>query len=169
MYWILHPQEFKVALLKYKKIPNLTTKKESSMQTITQFVTVMISLILHHQEIQEKYPDLLSTWKKLKNDIGEEITEHYDSNKPNNRQSKALFTFEQLEKIRDDLPIGSDARLLLSLYTYIPPVRSDFDNVKIYFDIPKENKGNYIILGQTSNESMLVLNKFKTSKLFLYS
>lgn len=165
LYWILHPQEFKKALLDYKNKPNLNTKKRLSAQSISQFLTVMISLILHHQEIQEMHPDLLGQWKKMKNDINEEVIEHYDSNKPNERQAKALFSFKELEEIRDNLPIGSDARLLLSLYTMIPPLRSDFDNVKLYFDTPSHNEGNYILF-PPSGDPILVLNIFKTHKVY---
>ena len=52
---------------------------------------------------------------------------------------------------------------MLTLYTDIPPARSDYYNTKIYKETPKNpDKENYVILAKNKGE--IVLNDYKTSK-----
>ena len=59
--------------------------------------------------------------------------------------------------------MGSYERLLLMMYTEIPPLRSDFYQTKIYRTESCSWDGNYIVLG---NQSVLVLQKYKTAKVY---
>ena len=70
---------------------------------------------------------------------------------------------DELAKMRDELPVGSDDRLLMSLYTMIPPVRANFGRVKVYHEIPDDNhlEDNFIVLGK---HNKLVLGKYKTAR-----
>ena len=73
--------------------------------------------------------------------------------------------FEELEKLRDSFEKGSDIRLLISLYTMMPPVRSDYYKVKIYKDeklVPKDDT-NFIVL---NSKPYIALRKYKTSKTY---
>jgi hypothetical protein len=65
-------------------------------------------------------------------------------------------------KKRDELPHG-DAKLLLSMYTYLPPVRADYYEVKINPNpVPAAmTKANFILLGQNTGE--IILRDFKTA------
>jgi integrase len=65
--------------------------------------------------------------------------------------------------MRDTLKVGSPERLLLSLYTYIPPVRADYFEVRINppKSIIEDSKSNYIVLD--NEKSALVLQDFKTA------
>jgi len=168
MFWLTHPEQFKFSLLQYVDNIAETTNKKLSVNTYIQFVTVMISLIMHHIAIQEAYPELMSTWKRMKNDIAEDVIEKIDSNTPTKKQRSALFTFEQLEELRDSLPSGSDERLLISLYTMIPPVRADFSNTHIYFNADdakgRAPEDNYIVMDVDRPE--IVLKKYKTKNVY---
>jgi hypothetical protein len=46
------------------------------------------------------------------------------------------------------------------MYTYIPPLRQDFNEVRIYRRSPKEDKGNYIVLN--TRQQRMVMNEDKT-------
>jgi hypothetical protein len=68
-------------------------------------------------------------------------------------------------KTRDALPSGSLERLLLSLYSFIPPVRADYYEMRI--NPPKSTidaaKTNFIILTTSPATSFIVINDFKTA------
>ena len=76
--------------------------------------------------------DLYKKWMELHAEVRRPINAKYQSNKPNDRQEKAYVSFDDVEKIRNKLKKGSMSRLLLSMYTMIPPVRSDYDKIAIY-------------------------------------
>lgn len=156
--WVLlHPREFYESLIKYSRVNQLKPA------TMTQFVSIMISIITHHLELQDQYPDMIKQWKKLKMEVEQPVNDQYDSNQPTEKQKNAFFDFEQLLKIKDSLPKGSNERLLISLYTLIPAQRSNFDKVKIYGTDPKIKTDNYIVW---NNKPYIVLNKYKTSRIY---
>lgn len=161
---ILHPVEFTDELLRWSKTKVGKIYDHVPTTTLRALVTVIISLILHHQDLQEQYPNLLKEWRHTSDEISEPLTDQIDSNKPNPRQEKAFMPFEEICKIRDRLSDGSDAKLLLSLYTMIEPLRSNFNRVRIYQEEPKgKEKGNYIVLG---DENKLVIQQFKTDEIY---
>ena len=155
IYWIMNNlDKFKTALLNYGKRTGL------SRNTLSGFYVPIISLLLAFRDIQEKQPTLLKEWKQSKDSIID--NEHIMNNEPNEKQKKALITFDEIEKIRNKLPDGSDGKLIISLYTMIPPLRADFDKVRIYDKDPNNDKENYIVL----NKKKLILNKYKTDKVY---
>lgn len=164
IYWVINnPEKFKNALLNYgKRSDNGRIGKTLSKSSLAQFIVPIISLLMMFRQIQEKQPDILKIWKKMKDEIVSDDTEHVMNNEPSERQKKSLMTFDEIVKIRNDLPNGSDGKLLISLYTMIPPVRSNFDKVKIYSKSPKDVKGNYLVL----SKKKLVLNVYKTDKIY---
>jgi len=148
--WVLdHPEEFNKALLKY--LDDHQMKRASG----SQFVTPLLYLVSRHIELQEENPKLKSTLTQIKYDLRAE-----DDKVEGDRSDKSAkidLTFNDLVSLRDTLPVGP-AKLLLGLYTYIPPVRSDYDRVRISPDPPAE--GNYMVLGQSPK---LILREFKTA------
>lgn len=156
--WILlNPDAFKDVLLKFGEVSG------AKSSTLTLYVTTMISIITHHLEIQDEYPDMLRDWKRLKIQIEEPIVEQYNSNKPNEKQEKAKISYDDLIKVKDSLEKGSDERLLISMYTLIPAQRSNYDSVRIYTEDPNNKTDNYLVL---NDKPILVLNKYKTSRTY---
>lgn len=166
IYWILHhPQEFKTALLKFgQKTKGRLGNKELSPGTLNNFVIPFIHSLNRNQAIQEATPNLYHLWKVVRDEISEPINAQYDSNEPNKRQSDGFIPMSEIVKIRDNLPNGSEARLLISMYTLISPLRNNFENVKLLVETPKEEyKGNYMVLNKTPT---LYLNRYKTDKMY---
>jgi hypothetical protein len=98
------------------------------------------------------------------------IALEYEKHELTDKQKNGLVSQEELIKKRDELGNkneGSPIHLLLSVYTYIPPLRADFDRVKLYKYPDRPNKEddkttNFII--QNANKKMyLYLNEYKTS------
>lgn len=84
------------------------------------------------------------------------------SNQPSEKQKNSLLTFEEMRNKVKTLPLGSESRLLLAIYTMIPPVRSDYGRLKIYYDrVPRNPETNYIVLN--AEEAKIHIADHKTS------
>jgi hypothetical protein len=70
---------------------------------------------------------------------------------------------KELRAKRDALPQGMD-KLLLAMYTMIPPRRLEYSSLKISKGEPKDtDKGNHLVIYDNGTMEM-ILNKFKTFK-----
>lgn len=95
------------------------------------------------------------------------IENHYRSGIPSEKQKLAYIPWQDIIAKREELSYGSIDHLLISMYTYIPPLRQDFGQVKFVHKMPEgdaANQGNFIVL--TKSRGTLVINDYKTSKSF---
>lgn len=159
IWWVIHhPDEFRDAAIKYRET------KKIAPSTLAQYIIPIIFCITYYKDIQENDPKLKYIWLRMRNEIKELNDEiPCTDNIPTKKQQEGFIPFEEICQIRDALPDGSYSRLLLSMYTLIKPVRSDFDNVRLYIEEPENNTGNYIVLGKINK---LFLNEYKTSNLY---
>lgn len=105
--------------------------------------------------------DTFKKWKEIQKKNWAPIQEHYDNNEPSAKQANMIMPYEELVRRMYELPVGSDARLLLAFYTLIPPVRADYFATEILKDATEQpTEDNYIIL----SEKKLVLQNFKTAR-----
>lgn len=170
--WKLHdiitkPETFMDRFNKYSLIAN--KGKPIGDHNKETYASSILAIFTYNSQLKEKYFDQFQQWNKIHEQIRQPIETKYKSNIPTQRQQKAYIDFQELIEIRDSLPIGSIPRLLLAMYTYIPPVRSDYYRTKIYFETPKDNKyeeDNVIILDDKTKRYILVLEKYKTAKVY---
>jgi len=158
IWWVIHhPDEMKSACLRYVK------KRKVAQETLAQYMVPFMYLLGIHRELQENDPKLKRHWMEIREEIREPPADlPVKENQPTEKQEKANMSFDKICKIRDQLPDGSDGRLLLSFYTILKPLRSDFNCVRIYFSKPKEkDDGNYIVLGDVNK---LYLSEYKTAE-----
>lgn len=151
-YIILHPREVIKKL--NKTYPNVGSRKT--------FYTFILALFRYNSNLKCRYKKEYDEWMKEFTETDKQITERYKENAPTKKQQEGFVAFDEIVKKRDSLEDGTDEKLLLSLYTYIPPLRADFGKVAIYEeDVPeKERKEeNYIY-----DNSELVLRRYKTAK-----
>ena len=122
----------------------------------------LMALFLYNEKLKETEKPLFERWKAQQKIIREPIEHKYKSNVPTDRQRDAYMTFEEICDIRDSLPRGSQEKLLLCMYTMIPPVRSDYHHTKIYGKTPTPHpQGNFIVL--TSKNPHIILQEYKTA------
>lgn len=57
-------------------------------------------------------------------------------------------------------------RILIGLTTQLPPLRLDYNKIKIFPHVPKYYEENYIVLGKTAKTSRLVAQKHKTARTY---
>lgn len=145
-----------------KYIEWIMTKYESD-QTRKSYLSGVLSLFRHNPGLKEQEKDAYLQWYEAFQQVHERIEERYKRNEPSEKQKAGYVPFDQIVKARDELKKGSDERLLFSLYTYLPPLRCDFNKVRIYKGhMPEgdEKEENYIVM--TNKEATLYLNEYKT-------
>lgn len=135
-------------------------------QTQKAYLVGILALFKHTKNLKERFPDQYQVWNDTFNTLNKEIEERYKTNEPTERQQDAYIPFKDIEKKRDLLKEGSKERLLLAMYTYIPPLRNDFHAVYLYPTNPPQSQStsqthpNYLTLDTFT----LTLKEHKTVK-----
>jgi len=156
-----HPKETynKIKVYEYKEGKKYDTK------SLKNLLTAILSYYkgpdgLTPCDLQPYHLKYLKYFRELK----EQVESFYDKNQPTEKQKEGVLKWEDVLKKREELgekEFGSKKHLLLSMYTYIPPLRQDFNEVKIVSRAPRKSVGNYLVLGE--NVSKLVLNEYKSA------
>lgn len=164
VWWVIsHPDLFAQALRKWGLAHKGRNGSQGTSQaTLSQFMRIMTSLLTSQQELRENYQDLIKRWKIIKSQFNEPLEDKTLSGAKSKRQSEGFISYSELCRVRDELPDGSLGKILIGLYTWIEPLRSNFDQVRIYETAPKEvaQDENYIVL----RTSEMTIQKFKTMK-----
>ena len=139
-------------------------KKGLGEHSKDNLTSAVVSLFIHHEAFRNDHHATYEKWVAGQKTLRAPINDKYLTNKPTERQKSGYVPYEQVIEKRNTLEDGSPERLLLTLYTDIPPSRSDFYDARIYVKEPPVNNNdeNYIVLSKT--KGTLVLNKYKTSK-----
>jgi hypothetical protein len=159
-YVLLNPEYAINQIMKY------TEENGHGMHTADKIARCFMAVFNFNQSFREENKEAFDSWNKIvKKKIKNVIDAKYNSNAPTDRQIGAYTSYENIIEKRNKLKKGSIERLLLFMYTAIPPVRNDYHNLKIYFKKPKFDVNNYLIFRQKNN-SVIVLNEFKTDKTY---
>ena len=136
-----------------------------SAHSLESYMASLMSLFHHNQDYRESHYELYKVWKSELELIKLPIKEKYLGNKPTAKQEKALVSFERICEVRDGLAKGSLERLLLCMYTMIPPVRSDYAFLCIYRRrvLSKAVSDSNYLLIYSKIRMEVVLNSYKTS------
>lgn len=123
------------------------------------YLSAAVGYILHCVRLdhQGRYK---ARWIALQKENKKPIEERVANQEPTESQVRNAVSWEQVIKARDANPDN----LLLAFYTYIPPVRADYNRVFLLYPsdpIPKNE--NYILMGK---DYQLVLQEFKTAKTY---
>lgn len=137
-------------------------KKSSNPQTQKSYISSILAIFKHTPDLKDKYKSEYETWFEAFKKVNGKIEDKYKTNEPSERQKEGFVEYKEIIEKRDSLEKGSKERLLLAMYTYLPPLRSDFNKVYIYTEKPgRITQDNYIILYDTPK---IVLKEYKTSK-----
>lgn len=111
-------------------------------------------------------PDLdLTRFKEVYKNLTIELNEKHMKQTKEGKEHKSLEwpkVLEAVEKINADEHISDEIKLLVALYTEIPPVRNDYMSLRICRRSPREDVGNYIVLNDTVGK--IIINEHKTAK-----
>lgn len=166
-YIVHHPDEMDPRLSEFFSIlkgnkDNKGNRDNIAIATRIKYIKAVMSLFRCNQTL---YDDgvLYGKWNEIFLRLYTVVEKHYKSNTPNERQITGYVSFDELLRVRDTLPIGDQRRVLISMYTEIPPVRNDYWNLRIYNEDPNDDNNNYMII-RGDNNPIIVLQKYKTSK-----
>lgn len=129
------------------------------------------------QKHQTNYLKYLSYFNQSK----ATVQSNYNKNVPSDKQKDGIIPWSDVIKKRDELSkteYGSRRHLLLSMYSYIPPLRQDFNSVEILRRKPRNYRvngldltlwpkspemtlKNFIVLNRQTQK--LVMNEYKTA------
>jgi hypothetical protein len=160
-------------------LPELSMKalhthlKTNTPSTRHMYIVAILSFIKHHFThlsqciTPEITTSLREQWNAIHTHNEAPIIQLRLENKPTFlQQAKAgsQLSFQQIMEIREQLPIGSIERLLISMYTLIPPVRADYFALEIIRDDQDPVEPNYLRIRRGEMET--VLTDFKTAKTY---
>lgn len=125
------------------------------------FYSAVVAYLKHTDQGKKRAEPLKKRWEAIQKENWEERRQQSVNNEPSKNQIivAQTLTWADIIKKRDELKPGME-KLLLSMYTYIPPVRADYFDVEIN---PKnqETRSNFLVLNKTPPE--LVIRDFKTA------
>ena len=149
---------------------HLTTNTPSTRH---MYIVAILSFIKHHLThlsqciTSEIATSLREQWNAIHTHNEAPIIQLRLENKPTVLQQAkggSQLSFQQIMEIREQLPFASIERLLLSIYTLIPPVRADYFALQIIHDDEEPVEPNYLRI--RGGEIETVLRDFKTAKTY---
>ena len=155
LYWILkNPKESLDFIFKLSESEN--TRKS--------YVSAILAVFKHNTGLKEAsgFSSVYKTWLDKFKELDESIEERYKLNKPSDKQQEGYVPYKDIVKKRDELENTDMDKLLLGMYTYIKPLRADFNAVSIYKKLPTNlsKHENYIDM----SKKQLILQEYKTQK-----
>lgn len=141
-------------------------KTYDSPQTQKSYISSVLAMFRHNVGLKEQESKAYAAWFAAFSEVHAQVEARYRKNEPTDKQAAGYVPFDDIIKKRDSLVKGSDERILLAFYTYIPPLRCDLNKVRILnpLEKPKEDDKNYIILDKSKKVATLVLTEFKTAR-----
>lgn len=139
------------------------------------YIVAIQSFIRHHLVhlieclSKEVVLPLRERWNTINQENAAPIVQRRMDNKPTVLQEAkggSRMTLEDIATIRDGLPLDSIERLLLSMYTLIPPVRADYFATEVLKgDEAQPTARNYVRI-RVDGSMTSVLTDFKTAKVY---
>jgi len=123
--------------------------------------SIVLSLFRYVPKLKEQLESANKQWFEAFSNADQVVIDRYKKNEPTDRQQKGYVEYSKIIEKRDTLQKGSVERLLLGMYTYIYPLRSDFNAVRLYKVVPSKPAANYIHMAK--NSCKLVLTEYKTA------
>jgi len=159
-------ESFGKTMLQIIKAPKTSIKRIQKLypEATSQkaYFTVFLAIFKYTEGLKTKYAKQFVLWEDAFNKSRGLVEDRYKENKATPKQKEGFVLWSELLQQREKLSKGSIERLLLSIYTLIPPLRADFNRVAIYKGVPENPEPNYLDL----NKGELVLNEYKTEGKF---
>lgn len=176
--WVSFMPQFYQSIICIITFPDFALQRlEASLKTNTPtnrhiYIVAVLSFLRHKRDTllhltHEQYAVLRLKWVDMNNVNEAPIIQRRLENKPTDMQLKksgVAITYNELVTKRDELPAGSIERLLIAMYTMIPPVRADYFATEIVYNDTVPTEKNYIRI--RDNHVECILTDFKTAKQF---
>jgi hypothetical protein len=144
------------------------TKQTNIAQTSANrhlFYSAVVAYLKHTEAGRGLADSIKDRWIAIQKANWETRRQQSLNNLPSEGQQAVAqqVTWEAVIAARDSLVRGSAERLLLGLYTYLPPLRADYYEVRINPppSLRADPKANFVVLGP--GEPTLTIRDFKTA------
>ena len=144
--------------------PNISTRKN--------MLTVILSLFKNIEDIKNTLSKQQLEWKNFHEHMDSFQEANYKKHMPSMNQLYKYTPLEDIEIKYKEMTNGNPHKtikeslqfILLSIIISTPPKRSDYGDIKIYYDEdPNDTTANYIVM-KYYKPSYIVFNKYKTAK-----
>jgi hypothetical protein len=126
------------------------------------YMSVVMSLFKYVHGLKAHLQRSFDVWQDAFRTVDMSTKNRFKTNAPSDNQMAGFVPYGDIVLKRDTLKRGSIERLLLSMYTYIYPLRSDFNEIRLYNNIvPSVPAPNYICMFR-NGACRLVLTEYKT-------
>lgn len=136
-----------------------------SPETIKGYVNTILTLFRNTKGLKEKHSKVYICWSDRLSNISDITNAKYDNIEASQKQIESFVSWGEVIEKRDKLDKTSEAYLILSLYSMIPPSRADMNHIRIYKKEPSEKEiikqPNYLII-RKNNTMKLTYNAFKS-------
>jgi integrase len=138
------------------------------------YIVAVLSFVRHHLThlceclTKEVVLPLRERWVVINTENEAPITQRRLENKPTVLQQAkggSRLSFNDIVEKRDGLPTGSIERLLIAMYTMIPPVRADYFAMEVVRGEAEPTLRNYLRIREDGTMES-VLRDFKTAKMY---
>jgi hypothetical protein len=164
-----HSLKLLETFLKQKDIDSPMEKNKAYSKTnLHSYISAVLAVFKHAPQYINDIPEsyvFLRIWLGILNDNEKDIIIRRWQNKPTELQEArggSKLTLQDLINVRDRYDIDIMEKLLLAMYTMIPPVRADYYSTQIIKEGDVPQTDNYIIL--KNGHAELVITKYKTSR-----
>lgn len=181
--WISFFPEYSRSLLTLIMFPDysmevlnrcITTNSNSNKH---MYIMGVLSIFRHRRDIIGTMPitdieGFRQKWTSIFAENEEPILKLRMENKPTVLQQAkggSRLTFNDIVDKRDELPTGSIERLLIAMYTMIPPCRADYFAMEVIRGEAEPTAKNYLRMrsdDEKGNRMETVLRDFKTAKMY---
>ncbi|HEY9706420.1 MAG TPA: hypothetical protein V6C58_28560, partial [Allocoleopsis sp.] len=118
-----------------------------NLTSLRSLYVAILSLFKYDPSLKSILMEEYDKWVEEFEIWNENYKHKVEQNQPSERQRESYLSFEEMREKVKTLPMGSEERMLLAIYTYIPPVRSDYGRLRIYYDrVPRNPESNYLLL-----------------------
>lgn len=139
--------------------------KNKDAHKLKGMCSVVLSLFKYNPEYKGKHMKAYTAWVKAQKEANEPLRKRVEANQPTARQAKAYVTLDEIKKKREEQEEGSQERLLLGMYSEIPPRRRDYHHVALIgVDEEEPSEGNYIKREADGSMKLVMSDYTKTSK-----
>lgn len=146
----------------FEKTINWIQTNKKALSTQKNYLCSVQYWLRGHENVEKACGE----YRKKIRDLADQILEAYKSQELSEREKQKYESWDVLkgyaEKILNDVTVLDYDKILIGLYTFLPPVRLDYCNLRLYTEKPETDAGNYIVCNKT--ECYVRLNDHKTSK-----
>jgi hypothetical protein len=131
------------------------------------YYSAVVAFLKHTDDGKRRSQRIKDKWTEIQKTNWEQRRSISLNNSPLEAHAEVANTVDwaKVQEKRDSLPSGSLERLLLSLYTFLPPVRADYYEMRINppKSITEAQKTNFMLLTTNPSTSFIIIRDFKTA------